>query len=109
MIIMPSMPRLSTPERSATSSPAAASSSGVDAASTERTIASNTSIGGSEARRYEADTVEDHGIAGEHVEQQNPLKNLGEVEGHLDGNLRLLAADERQRQEQAGDQDADRI
>ena len=33
-IIMPSTPRLSTPARSATSSPVAASSSGVEAAST---------------------------------------------------------------------------
>ena len=45
MIIMPSTPRLSTPERSATSSPAAASSSGVEAASTERMMASSSSTG----------------------------------------------------------------
>ena len=42
-IIMPSTPRLRTPERSATSSPVAAINSGVDAASTERMIASTSS------------------------------------------------------------------
>ena len=42
-IIMPSTPRLSTPERSVTSSPVAAINSGVDAASTDRMIASTSS------------------------------------------------------------------
>ncbi len=42
-IIMPSTPRLSTPARSVTSSPVAAINSGVDAASTERMIASASS------------------------------------------------------------------
>ena len=45
MIIMPSTPRLSTPARSVTSSPMAAISSGVEAASTDRTIASNSATG----------------------------------------------------------------
>ena len=44
-IIMPSTPRLSTPARSVTSSPVAAINSGVDAASTERMIASTSSTG----------------------------------------------------------------
>ena len=44
-IIMPSTPRLSTPARSVTSSPVAAINSGVDAASTERIIASTSSTG----------------------------------------------------------------
>ena len=39
MIIMPSTPRLSTPARSTTSSPDAASSSGVEATITDRMIA----------------------------------------------------------------------
>src|SRR3984957_1918181 len=42
-IIMPSTPRLSTPERSVTSSPVAAINSGVDAASTERMMGSSSS------------------------------------------------------------------
>ena len=57
----------------------------------------------------EADAVEDQRVAGEHVEQQDALEHLGEIERHLHRDLRLLAADEGQRQEQAGDQDADRI
>jgi hypothetical protein len=44
-IIMPSTPRLSTPARSVTSSPVAAISSGVDAASTERMMASSSPTG----------------------------------------------------------------
>jgi hypothetical protein len=43
MTIIPSTPRLSTPERSTTSSPMAAMSSGVDAAITVSRIASRTS------------------------------------------------------------------
>jgi hypothetical protein len=43
-IIMPSTPRFSTPARSVTSSPVAASSSGVEAASTARMMASTSSI-----------------------------------------------------------------
>src|SRR5262244_166989 len=109
MIIMPSTPRLSTPERSATSSPAAASSSGVEAAITDRTMASTSSMRSLSRHADEADAMDDQGIAGEHVEQQHPLKDLGEIERHLQGDLRALAADEGQRKKQAGDQDAERI
>ena len=42
-IIMPSTPRFNTPARSVTSSPVAASNSGVDAASTARMMASRSS------------------------------------------------------------------
>src|SRR5437016_558738 len=106
---MPSTPRLSTPARSTTSSPAAASSSGVEAASTASTIASSNPIGGPVVRGHDADAVEDEAVAGEHVEQQQSLKDLGEVERHLEHDLRALAADEGERQEQAGDQDAEGI
>src|SRR5271154_5711100 len=107
MIIMPSTPRLRTPERSTTSSPAAASSSGVDAAMMERTMASS-------MRRpfhgpQQADAIDDQGIASQHVEQQDPLKHLGKIERNLHGDLRAFAADEGQGKKQAGDQDADRI
>src|SRR5437588_4892004 len=108
MIIMPSMPRFSTPERSTTSSPAAASSSGVEAAITDRMIASSSSMGRLLAAE-QPDAVEDHGIAGQYVEQQDALENLGQIERDLHRDLRLLAADEGQRQKQAGDQNADRI
>src|SRR5216684_3062882 len=106
---MPSTPRLSTPARSATSSPAAASSSGVDAARTARMMASSNPIGGPAVRHHDMDAVEDEGIAGEHVEQQEALEHLGQVERHLQRNLGALAANESERQEQAGDHDADRV
>src|SRR5271166_5096436 len=109
MIIMPSMPRLSTPERSTTSSPAAASSSGVDAAITERRMASSRPMDGPGARCDQTDAIEDERVAGEHVEQENALEHLGEVERHLHRDLGLLPADESQRQEQAGDENPDRI
>src|SRR5882724_11958756 len=109
MIIMPSTPRLSTPARSAMSSPAAASSKGVDAAMIERMMASSRPIRGLWLWHDETNAIEDHGIAGEHVEQQYPLEHLGQIQRNLHRNLRLLAADEGERQEQAGDQDADRI
>src|SRR3984885_2751816 len=97
-IIMPSTPRLRTPERSVTSSPVAAINRGVDAARTDRMMASSSSTwhlrGGNQP-----DPVENKGIAGEHVEQQNALKNLGHVEGYLHCDLGLFTADERQREE----------
>src|SRR5262249_14355725 len=77
-IIMPSTPRLSTPERSVTSSPVAANSSGVDAASTERMMASTSSTLHLPCRGDEPEAVEDQGIAGEHVEQEDALKHLGD-------------------------------
>src|ERR1700759_2682910 len=78
-IIMPSTPRLSTPERSVTSSPVAAIRSGVDAASTDRMMASTSST--LHLRREDQpETVEDEGIAGQHIEQQDALEHLGHVE-----------------------------
>ena len=93
-IIMPSTPRLSTPERSVTSSPVAAINSGVEAASTERMIASASSTGHLSGRKDQPETVENEGIAGEHVEQQNALKHLGDVQRYFHRDLGLFAADE---------------
>src|SRR5580700_9138465 len=104
MIIMPSMPRLSTPERSTTNSPAAAKSSGVEAAITDSIIASNICMRGLSWRADEADAVDDHGVAGEHVEQQDALEHLGEIERHFNRDFGVLAADEGQREKQARDQ-----
>src|SRR5882672_9894803 len=109
MIIMPSTPRLSTPERSTTSSPAAASSRGVEAAITDRIMASSSPMRRLSRRTDESVAVEDQGIAGEHVEQQDALEHLGQIERDLHRYLRAFAADEGQRKKQAGDQDADRI
>src|ERR1700677_1259271 len=109
MIIMPSTPRLRTPERSTTSSPEAASRSGVDAVITVmmkltekisfKISARTSGMGGQGGSwgAYQAEAVDDQGVAGEHVEQQNALEYLGEVEGNLHRYLRLFAANERQR------------
>src|SRR4051812_34144515 len=99
-IIMPSTPRLSTPARSVTSSPMPASSSGVDAASTDRMMASNSPIGGLSLRHDQLDPVQNQRIAGQHIEQQDALEHLCHIEWNLHRDLRLLAADEGQRQEQ---------
>src|ERR1700755_101456 len=90
MIIMPSTPRLRTPERSVTSSPVAAIRSGGDAGSTDRMIASTSSTLHL-CRRNQPEAVEDQGIAGEHVEQQDALKHLGDVQRDLHCDLGLLA------------------
>ena len=100
-IIMPSTPRLSTPERSVTSSPVAAINSGVDAASTDRMMASSSSTGHLSRRGNQPEAVENKGIAGEHVEQQNALKHLGHVQRDFHCDLGLFAADERKREEKA--------
>src|ERR1700749_1322555 len=97
-IIMPSTPRLSTPERPVTSSPAAAIRSGVDAASTDRMMASSSSTGHLSRRKDQAEAIEDQGIAGEHVEQQDALKHLGDVQRDFHCDLGLLAADESKRE-----------
>src|SRR3954470_3971945 len=76
MIIMPSTPRLSTPARSATSSPVAAINSGVEAARTDRMMASSNPIGGLSLRHDQLDPVQDQGIARQYVEQQDALKYL---------------------------------
>src|ERR1700728_2236850 len=104
MIIMPSRPRLSTPDRSVTSSPAAANNSGVEAAITDSMIASNICMRGLSQRGDEADAVDDHGVAGQHVEQQDALEHLGEIERYFDRDFRVLPADEGQREKQPRDQ-----
>src|SRR6202171_4573230 len=91
-IIIPSTPRLSTPARSVTSSPVAAINSGVDAASTDRMIASSSSTGHLSRREDQPEPVENKRVAGEHVEQQNPLKDLGDIQRYLHCDLGLLAA-----------------
>src|ERR1700730_5500579 len=101
MIIIPSTPRLSTPARSATSSPAAASSSGVEAASTARTMASASPMGCLAMSPHQVNPAEDERIGRDDKEQEDALESLGQVERDAIGNLRLLPADECERQEQA--------
>src|SRR5271154_3449950 len=101
MIIMPSTPRLSTPERSATNSPAAAKRRGVEAAITDRKMASNISMCGLSERADEADAIDNHGVAGQHVEQQDTLENLCQIERDFYGDFRIFTADEGEREKQA--------
>src|SRR5215510_7252971 len=100
-IIMPSTPRLRTPARSVTSSPVAAIRSGVDAASTERMMASSSSTRHLTVGEDEAEAIENEGIAGVHVKQQNALEHLGDIQRDLHCDLSLLAADEGQGEKQA--------
>src|SRR4051812_49927601 len=98
-IIMPSRPRFKTPARSTTSSPEAASSSGVEAVITVSRTASMNSMDDLR-REQQAEAVEDERVAGEHAKQQDALKHFGEVERHFQRNLRAFPADEGQREEQ---------
>src|ERR1700733_11046451 len=121
MIIMPSTPRLRTPERSTTSSPDAARSSGVEAVITVRMkLTENisfrismtvSSMGGRgfACAAQQTDAIDDQRVASQHVKQQDALEHFGQVERNLDRNLRLLAADKGQREKQSGDQYAHRI
>src|SRR5258708_26671425 len=90
-IIMPSTPRLRTPERSVTSSPVAAIRSGVDAASTDRMIASTSSTWYLPWRGDQPEAVENQRIASEHIEQQNALKHIANVQRDFPCDLCLLA------------------
>src|ERR1700683_431255 len=88
-IIIPSTPRLSTPERSTMSSPDDANKSGVEAVMTVKikltekirlkTLSSASSMDGYRLAHgsQHADSIDDQGIASEHVEQQDALKALG--------------------------------
>src|SRR6266436_118558 len=100
-IIMPSTPRLRTPARSVTSSPVAAINNGVDAASTERMIASSNPTGHLSRRENQPEAVENEGVAGEDVEQQNALKYLGDIQWNFHRDLGLLAANKGECEEKA--------
>src|SRR3984885_8199742 len=108
-IIMPSTPRLSTPARSVTSSPVAAISNGVDAASTARMIASSSPTGHLSRRGNQPEAVEDERVACEHIEQQDALEHLGHVQRNFHRDLGLLAADKGQCEEKACNKYSNRV
>lgn len=64
-------------------------------------MASMSSTSHLSVRENQLEAVEDEGIAGEHVEQQDALKNLCHVQRDLHRDLRLLAADKGQREKKA--------
>src|SRR5688572_253675 len=107
-IIMPSTPRFSTPARSTTNSPEAASSSGVEAVITVSRTASMNPMGDLRGEQ-KTEAVEDQRVAGEHIEQQDALEDLGEIERHLQHDLRALAADISEREEESCDHNADGV
>src|ERR1700755_2155905 len=108
-IIMPSTPRLSTPARSVTSSPVPASSSGVEAASTARMIASSSPMGCLSRRRDQPEPIENERVAGQHVEQQDAREHLGDVQRNFHCDLGLLAADKGQCQKKSCNKYSNRI
>src|SRR3978361_734638 len=108
-IIMPSTPRLSTPARSVTSSPVAAISNGVDAASTARMIASSSPTGHLWRGGNQPEAVENVRVAGEHVEQQDALEHLGHIQRNFHRDLGLLAADKGQCEEKSCNKYSNRV
>src|SRR5690606_2943658 len=115
--IMPSTPRLSTPERSTTSSPIAAMSKGVAAVAIVMSICSSTlgrlpglRFGSFRGRRAcDPNPVVDECVAGEHEEEQHALKCPHRLVGDADRNLCGFASQIGQGQDDAGSHDAKRV
>merc|ERR1711965_183244 len=113
--IMPSWPRLRTPERSHTSSPRATSSNGVPATTVAAStlVISTLSISGLSCHGLggptNANAVVNKGVTGQQVEQQQPLEQSGDRLGQGHGTLQHLAAHEGQRQQRGCQHDADRL
>src|SRR5690606_27181191 len=97
MIIMPSTPRLMTPERSTTSSPIAAMSKGVAAVAIVMTIASNiwhlccSQTRGGRLRSNKSDLVVNEGVASQNEEEDHTLEGSNDLVGEADRNLRSFA------------------
>ena len=109
--IMPSTPRFSTPDFSTTSSPSAASSSGVAAPMTVIRIEIVTGVHqrGSFRAAAQAQPVADEDVGGEQEEQHHRLEDAGRRGRQPERGLRLLAADIGDREDDAGEDDADRM
>src|ERR1700691_1622470 len=60
-------------------------------------------------RSQQTDPIDDQGIAGQHVEEQDPLEDLGEIEWHLQRDWGAFTTKEGQGEEQAGEQNTHRI
>src|SRR5436190_12731706 len=129
--IIPSTPRLSTPDFSTTSSPSAANTSGVPAARLSSRSCVNVStlsrppgaarVGGCVTRKmiaamsHRCRGLDDaHAEIDEHVgcqqeEQQRPLEETGHGRGQREVHLRRFAAEVEQRHQDAGEDDAERM
>src|SRR5499426_1552212 len=107
--IIPSTPRLRTPERSVTSSPSAASISGIAAATalaTSGLIESMVPLRERGPAPVEAE-VHEH-LAAEEEHEQQPLEHERDRSRQLERDLRRLAAEVQQRHEQRRKRDPER-
>src|SRR3954452_6397428 len=107
--IMPSTPRLSTPARSAISSPNPASSSGVAARSVATSRATRAKPSGMPHRPQHDQSLVDEDIRRQQEEQQHALDRPGRRDRQLHGDLQLLPAQIQQRHEEGGAEDAERM
>src|SRR5260221_585378 len=89
------------PQHQSGSRPVGEQPNGVDAASTERMMASSSPTGYLSRRENQPKAVENEGVAGEHVEQQDALKYLRDVQRNFHCDLGLLAANEGKCEEKA--------
>src|SRR5690606_1717366 len=101
--IMPSEPRLMTPDFSLTSSPRAASISGVPAFMAAAIRGASTSM----ASAPPAQALVDQDIAGQQREQHDALEDAGDGAGHAEARVGQLAAEEEPGHVEGGDQDTD--
>ena len=103
--IMPSMPRLRTPDFSTTSSPSAASTSGVAAMMVPVKIADEQVH--QRMPSDPADAVEDEEIGGQQEEQQDALEHPRQRRRQAERHLHGFAAEEKQRHQQPAEHDAE--
>src|SRR5215831_6160999 len=107
--IIPSTPRLRTPERSVTSSPSAASISGIAAATalaTSGLIESTVPLRERGAATVQPE-VHQH-LAAEEEHQEQPLEHERDRSRQLEGDLRRFAADIEQRHQEGRERDPER-
>src|SRR4051812_12474639 len=107
--IIPSTPRLSTPARSAISSPNPASSSGVAARSVATSRATRAKPSGMPHRPLHDQPLVDEDIRRQQEEQQHALDGPGRGDRQLHGHLQLLPAQVEQRHQQRCAEDAYRV
>src|SRR4029078_883554 len=116
--IIPSTPRLRTPDRSATSSPRAANRRGIEAAtmvSPMPWISSMATLhfGCSHQPRWDGpdkpDAIENERVAGEDEKEEKALGHARDLLGHTVGYLHALAAEIRQGKDETGEDDGQRV
>src|SRR5690242_9820216 len=107
--IMPSTPRLSTPDFSTTSSPSAANTSGVPAARLRRTSCVIVSMSTDHSRLHDANAIVDEHVGCEQEEQQRSLEESRHRRWHRKIDLRGFATEIQQRHQHVGEHDPERM